>query len=172
MDHSFKQTDRIILGIDPGTLTTGYAILKENKGSITLVDFGLIRPPANALLSERYVILSQSIRLIIEQFQPTELAIETPFVYKNPQSALKLGGALSCALVVAKEAKMDIFGYSPREVKKSLTSSGASEKEHVRALLQAIFHFEIPSTKLDATDALSIALHHARLSPLQNRNPL
>jgi crossover junction endodeoxyribonuclease RuvC len=154
---------RIILGIDPGTITTGYALVQELRGTITPIDFGLIRPPQKALLSKRYLILSQSIRLIIEQFKPTELAIETPFVQKNPQSALKLGGALACALVAATEAGMEAFGYSPREVKKSITGNGASLKEDVESFLKAMFRLEIPKSKLDATDALSIAVHHAQL---------
>lgn len=166
MDLSFKRTSappRIVLGIDPGTRITGYAVIEEKRGIVTPIDFGFIRPPAKALLSRRYMILSQSIRQLIEKFKTTELAVETPFVHKNAQSALKLGGALSCALVAASEADMEIFGYSPCEVKKSITGHGSAGKEDVASFLKALFRLEIPKEKLDATDALSIALHHARL---------
>lgn len=163
MALSSDSSSRIILGIDPGTLITGYAIVEEHKGRLHLIDFGIIRPPAKALLSIRYLALSQAIRTLIERFKTTELAIEMPFVHKNPQSALKLGGAVSCALVAAKEAGMDIFGYSPSEVKKSITGNGSALKEDVQSFMKAFFCFEIPHNKLDATDALSLAFHHAKL---------
>lgn len=169
MALSSNSPSRIILGIDPGTIITGYALVEERKGLIHPIDLGLIRPPSKSLLSLRYLILSQSIRTLIEQFKPTELAIETPFVHKNPQSALKLGGALSCALVAAKEAGMDIFGYSPSEVKKSVTGNGAALKEDVQSFMKALFCLEIPKAKLDATDALSLAFHHAKLPSSRNR---
>lgn len=159
---------RIILGIDPGTVITGYALLQEKNRSWTPIDFGLIRPTAKALLSDRYLTISQAIKKLIQQFQPTELAIETPYVDKNAQSAIKLGGALSCALVAAREAKMNVFGYTPSEVKKGITGNGAAGKEEVQLLLQAHFSLELNNTKLDATDALSIALFHA-LQPRQTQ---
>lgn len=163
MTHSSdrRSTPRIILGIDPGTVITGYALLQEENNRYTPLDFGLIRPPAKEHLSQRYFVLSQAMRQIIQQYQPHELAIETPFVHKNPQSALKLGGALSCALVAAREAGMEAFGYSPREVKKGITGTGTADKEHVEAILKARFSLVLPTHKLDATDALSLALYHA-----------
>lgn len=154
-------SSRIILGIDPGTVITGYALLEEKNRTWAPLDFGLIRPSARAHLSIRYLTISQSIRQLIQQFRPTELAIETPFVDKNPQSAIKLGGALSCALVAAREAGMEVFGYSPSEVKKGITGNGSAAKEEVQLLLKAHFCFQIAEKKLDATDALSIALYHA-----------
>lgn len=158
---TLSSPNRIILGIDPGTIVTGYALLEEQSRGWTPLDFGLIRPSTRAYLSQRYLTISQSIRKLIQQFHPTELAIETPFVDKNPQSALKLGGALSCALVAATEAGMKVFGYSPREVKKGITGNGASGKEEVFLILKTHFAFESVGKKLDATDALSIALYHA-----------
>lgn len=166
---------RIILGIDPGTVLTGYALIQESHGVFSPLDFGLIRPPAKESLSTRYLVLSQSIKRLIEQFAPKELAIETPFVGKNPQSALKLGAALCCALLAAKEVGMDVFGYPPSLVKKGITGHGGATKEDVESILKARFSLVLDTQRLDATDALSIALYHA-MQPtcegLRNKNML
>ena len=159
MTHCSKK--RIILGIDPGTIITGYAILTSQQGMVSPLDFGVIKPSKKAYLSTRYLELSQAIRELIQRFQTTELAIETPFVNKNPQSALKLGGALSCALVAAREAGMEVFGYSPREIKKGIAGKGDASKEEIESIVQSHFRLTLIKRTLDATDALSLALYHA-----------
>lgn len=154
-------SNRIILGIDPGTIVTGYALIKTEGRQIRPIDFGCIRPPKKALLSLRYHALFQSLNHLILLHKPTEIAIETPFIYKNPQSALKLGSALGCAIIAAKEHALPIYGYAPREVKLSITGKGGSTKEDVEAILCAMLGLK-GQFRLDATDALSIAIHHER----------
>lgn len=153
--------DRIILGVDPGTIVTGYALIGAMGRNIQPIDFGCIRPPKKALLSARYHVLYQSLLHLIHLHKPSEIAIETPFISKNPQSALKLGGALGCAIIAAKENSIPIFGYAPREVKKGITGAGDSSKEDVEAILCAMLRLK-GHFRLDATDALSIAVYHER----------
>lgn len=154
-------SDRIILGIDPGTVVTGYALIQVKGRQIQPIDFGCIRPPKKALLSLRYHVLFQSLNHLITLHKPTEVAIETPFIHKNPQSALKLGSALGCAIIAAKEHNLPIYGYAPREVKRSITGAGDASKEDVEAILCAMLGLK-GNFRLDATDALSIAIHHER----------
>jgi len=90
------------------------------------------------------------------------MAIETPFVNKNPQSALKLGSALGCAIIAAKESDLQVFRYSPREVKQGITALGNASKDDVAAILRATFNLQEKPLSSDATDALAIALHHSR----------
>lgn len=160
-----KQSSRIIIGVDPGTIVTGYAVIKID-GVPQPIDFGCIRPPKSALLSRRYHIIFQSLSHLIDVHGVTEMAIETPFINKNPQSALKLGSALGCAIIAAKEHDLPVFGYSPRQVKQGITGLGSATKSDVEGFLRALFHMHNAGLTPDASDALSIALHHANASPL------
>lgn len=167
MAENKEHPSRIILGIDPGTIVTGYAIILVQGGSISPIDFGCIRPPKKALLSVRYHVLFQSLIHLITIHFPTEVAIETPFIYKNPQSALKLGSALGCAIIAAKEHNLPIFGYAPREVKKGITGKGDASKDDVGSILCSSLRLK-PGFCLDASDALSIALYHERHKSFSN----
>ena len=153
---------RIILGVDPGTVVTGYALVCYQINQITPLDFGCIRPPKNDLLSLRYHIIFKSLLHLIGLHGATEMAIETPFVHKNPQSAIKLGSALGCAIIAAKEHGLPIFPYSPRAVKQGITRTGSATKEQVACFIKAQLHLNDAQMRLDATDALSIAVYHAR----------
>lgn len=165
-------SDRIILGIDPGTLITGYALIRVCDRDVEPIDFGCIKPPKKEQLSNRYHILYQSICHIIDVKKPTEMAIETPFIHKNPQSALKLGSAMCCALLAARKHMMPIFGYSPREVKQGISGLGGATKEDIAAILRATFHLQTCPIRADATDALSIAIHHSQQYPHTKRKEL
>ncbi len=156
---------RIILGVDPGTIVTGYAVVQLSSSPLPL-DFGCIRPPKTALLSTRYHIIFQSLAHLIATHGVTEMAIETPFINKNPQSALKLGSALGSAIIAAKEHGIAVFGYSPRQVKQGITGLGSAEKGDVARVLCALLHLKAADLRTDASDALSIAIHHANASPL------
>jgi crossover junction endodeoxyribonuclease RuvC len=156
---------RVILGVDPGTIVTGYAVIKIGT-PLQPLDFGCIRPPKNSLLSRRYHVIFQSLMHIIGAHNVTEMAIETPFINKNPQSALKLGSALGCAIIAAKEHGIRIFGYSPAQVKQGITGHGCATKDDVETFLRALLHLRTADLRPDASDALSIAVHHSNASPL------
>ncbi len=150
-----------IIGIDPGTRTTGYAIVEHSSGTFSPVDFGCVRPPPDALLTTRYAIIFESLELLLDRFCPTEMAIETPFINKNAQSALKLGIAMGCALIAAKRRGIKVFGYSPREVKCAIVGTGKASKEQIQMTVARRFVLkELPKPQ-DAADALAIALCHA-----------
>src|SRR5205807_10039509 len=108
---SSSNDEKIIIGIDPGTRITGYGVILIRGTSMKALDFGCIRPPPKALLSERYLIIFESLQLLLEQHKPSEMAIETQFVYKNAQSALKLGIAQGVAIIAAKQNQLRVFGY-------------------------------------------------------------
>lgn len=152
----------IVLGIDPGTVVTGYALIRIAKGEVTPIDFGCIRPPQKDLLGDRYFIIFESICHLLRLHTPHEMAVETPFVCKNPQSALKLGGALGCVIIAAKQCDVPIFRYSPGEVKKGVTGHGGGSKEDVATFLRAMLRLHGSQIQADATDALAIAVHHSQ----------
>jgi crossover junction endodeoxyribonuclease RuvC len=150
----------IIIGIDPGTRVTGYGIIELTGTQFRPIDFGCIRPPPNALLSDRYAIISESLEQLIEKFSPHEMAIETQFIHKNAQSALKLGIALGCALLAGKKRKMRVFGYSPREVKCAISGTGKASKEQVQNSVTRYLSLKMAPNPQDAADALAVAICH------------
>ena len=127
-----------LMGIDPGTLITGYGIIELTDGKSRLITSDAIvnnnlKPMANRL-ETIYNRLSE----VIKKFSPDEIAIETAFYGKNAQSALKLGQARGVVLLVAVKNKKPISEYSPREVKKSVVGNGAASKEQVQYMVKSL----------------------------------
>lgn len=156
--------ERIVIGIDPGTRVTGYGIIVVSKKSMKVLDFGCIRPPPQALLSERYFIIFESLEKIFEKYQPHEMAIETQFFAKNPQSALKLGSAQGVAIVQAKRHKVRIFGYSPTQIKAAIVGTGKASKWQMQGAIQRFLQLKKPPQPQDASDALGCAVCHVHSS--------
>jgi crossover junction endodeoxyribonuclease RuvC len=163
-----KQTEtedkKIIIGIDPGTRITGYGVIEVTKKYIKALDYGCIRPPVNAKLSDRYYIIFESLSELLSQYEPSEMAIETQFVYKNAQSALKLGIAQGVAIIQAKKNNMKVFGYSPREVKCAICGTGKAGKAQLQGAITRSLQLAAPPQPEDAADALAIAICHAEKS--------
>jgi crossover junction endodeoxyribonuclease RuvC len=157
-----QPTERIILGIDPGTTILGYGIIKVEGKRMTLLAMGVLH-------LEKYddhhlklqKIFERTIELI-DGFHPDELAVEAPFFGKNVQSMLKLGRAQGVAIAAALSRQLPVMEYAPRKIKQSITGNGSASKEQVAAMLQQTL--KIPAkdmpTKLDATDGLAAAVCH------------
>lgn len=151
---------KIVIGIDPGTRVTGYGIIACCGNQFEPIDYGCIRPPVDLLLGDRYHIIFESLQALIAKHNPTEMALETPFISKNAQSALKLGVAMGTAMLSAKSHKIKVFGYSPREVKCFISGTGKADKEQVQNTVTRLLQLKKPPTPYDAADALAIALCH------------
>lgn len=150
-----------ILGIDPGTQVTGFGIIRLQTPAMQVVDYGCIRPPARLSCHERYLIIFNAIEALIEKHQPQALAIETQFVYRNAQSAMKLGIARGMAILAAARKQIPIFEYAPKKAKLAVTGRGTASKEQVQRMIQILLQLPHLPTPEDAADALSIALCHA-----------
>jgi crossover junction endodeoxyribonuclease RuvC len=152
--------DKIILGIDPGTNIMGYGIIKSGAKGPLLIDMGLvslnkIHDPYKKL----EMIFSETLRLI-DEYKPSDLAIEAPFFGKNVQSMLKLGRAQGTAIAAAIFRNVEIFEYAPRKIKMSITGQGSASKEQVSAMLANMLDFTVIPKNLDATDGLAAAVCH------------
>ncbi|MBS0620720.1 MAG: crossover junction endodeoxyribonuclease RuvC [Verrucomicrobia bacterium] len=152
---------KIILGIDPGTRITGYGVIESLGSSLIPLDFGAIRPPATAPIEERYQILFQGVEKLIERFSPDAVAVETPFVYKNAQSALKLGGALAVILLAPTLRNIPVYKYAPKKAKLALVGKGGASKEQVQKMVQLLLRLPSLPEPEDAADALALAVCHA-----------
>jgi crossover junction endodeoxyribonuclease RuvC len=152
--------DRVILGIDPGTLIMGYGLLHVENKKLTPVGIGVIKLEKfddHALRLKR--IFERTIG-IIDEFKPDELAIEAPFFGKNVQSMLKLGRAQGVAIAAALSRNLPVTEYSPKKIKMSITGNGNASKEQVAAMLVQILGLTNDHAYLDATDAMGAALCH------------
>jgi crossover junction endodeoxyribonuclease RuvC len=149
-----------ILGVDPGTVKMGYALLEINGSQMKSVDIGVIFLDALSDHPTRLLKILERLQSIIITYKPTIMAIEAPFYAKNVQSMLKLGRAQGVAIAVGMDKGLDIFEYSPRKIKQSVTGNGNASKEQVAFLLQSQLKVDLAGQLLDATDALAVAVCH------------
>ena len=162
--------ERIILGIDPGTIVMGYGIIRIEGKRPVLEAMGVLQLNK---YEDHYVRLKkifERVLSLIDQYHPDELAIEAPFFGKNVQSMLKLGRAQGTAISAALSRDIPIFEYAPLKIKMSITGNGQASKEQVAGMLQRILHISKDNMlpQLDATDGLAAALCHF----LQSNNPV
>lgn len=159
-----KEYDKIILGIDPGTNIMGYGVIGIIRKEYEMLSMGIIdvkKESNHALKLQR---IFERCSVLMEQYHPDEVALEAPFFGKNVQSMLKLGRAQGVAMAAALNRRIPIFEYAPKRIKQAVTGNGNASKEQVAAMLQTIFKYETQPKKLDATDALSVALCHHFMS--------
>ena len=155
-----------ILGIDPGSITTGFGVIDHVSGQIALVEHGSIRTPKGEELSVRLEIIHRTLTAILERTRPGAVAVETPFAGLNVKSLIQLSHARGVILLAARTAGIELFEYAPRSVKSAVVGYGAAEKEQVAKMVRLL----IPSlgksaVTPDAADALAIAICHAHSAP-------
>ena len=159
---------KIILGIDPGTNILGYGVISVDSKGPHYVDMGVfdlrkIKDPFEKLAN-----IFAGVGELLEQHNPDELAVESPFYGKNAQVILKLGRAQGAAITAAVMRGIPVAEYAPRKAKIAICGNGAASKEQVAMMIKKTLHVELDPKYLDATDALAIALcHHYQIS-----NPL
>ncbi len=147
-----------VLGIDPGSRTTGYGVVDDGNGKAAWIASGCIRTETEHF-SERLRQIYEGVFLIAQRYQPTEFAIEQVFAHKNIDSALKLGHARGAAICGGVAAALPVFEYSARAVKQALVGKGSADKQQVQHMVR--FLLNPPETlALDASDALAVALCH------------
>ena len=162
--HFFLPTlekERIILGVDPGTIITGYGLIGcVNTGQPTLLAMGVLELHKFDDQYTKLKMIFERITGLIDNYNVSELAIEAPFYGKNVQSMLKLGRAQGTAIAAALSRSLEVYEYAPRKIKLAITGQGNASKEQVAAMLQKMFQIpEMPSNH-DATDGLAAAVCH------------
>ncbi|PIE59563.1 MAG: crossover junction endodeoxyribonuclease RuvC [Desulfobulbus propionicus] len=150
-----------ILGIDPGSRSTGYGIIEASGSEVGFVACGTIRTTCEAQLPGRLTIIFNGLCEVILAHKPQIAAVEEVFVDRNPRSALKLGQARGAAIVAATQHLLPVFDYSARKVKQAVSGYGQAGKDQVQHMVSVLLDLEKkPST--DAADALAVALCHAQ----------
>jgi crossover junction endodeoxyribonuclease RuvC len=153
-------TERIILGIDPGTLIMGYGLIHQKGNAISLICLDVLKLDKIENHPLKLKKIFETTLRLIDTYKPDELAIEAPFFGKNVQSMLKLGRAQGVAIAAALYRDIPIFEYLPRKVKQSITGNGAASKEQVSAMLMRLMDIKEAPKYFDATDGLAVAVCH------------
>lgn len=153
-------SEKIILGLDPGTSVMGYGVIKVKKPQIKLLQFGVIHLSKYSGHELKLKKIFERVLSLINDYHPDEVALEAPFFGKNVQSMLKLGRAQGVAMAAALSREIPITEYAPKKVKQSVTGNGNASKEQVAAMLKTLLKFDDAPKLLDATDALAVALTH------------
>jgi crossover junction endodeoxyribonuclease RuvC len=152
----------LVIGIDPGTATTGYGlVLEKEDGSLSVLDFGAILTPADMPMPERLLELHRKLKDLLLLHRPPTGAVEKLFFQKNVRTALTVGQARGVVLLAMAETGMEIAEYTPLEVKQAVTGFGGADKNQVQEMVRALLDLpEIPRPD-DAADALAVAICHA-----------
>ena len=161
----FVGESQVIMGVDPGSRTTGYGVIAGGRA----LAWGTLCPPINKTFEEKIYFLHKGLQAVCQKWGPSQVAIENVFVSQNVKSAFSLAHIRGAVMLVAVQAKAKVFELAPARVKKIITGSGRAEKNHValvlKQLLQLPQDFKAP---LDVTDALALAF---ACSELQRRPP-
>jgi len=157
--------NKIILGIDPGTVVMGYAVIEVCNDNIAVIAMDILKLGNTRDIYERLEKIHSKVNALIALHNPHTFAIEAPFFGKNVQSMLKLGRAQGVAIAAAMQSRIAVTEYSPKKVKQSITGNGNANKDQVWKMLQRILNIEEKPQYFDATDALAVAIcHHYQTS--------
>ncbi|MCD6093517.1 MAG: crossover junction endodeoxyribonuclease RuvC [Candidatus Omnitrophica bacterium] len=148
-----------ILGIDPGTVITGFGVIEKKENKLRVIDYGIIKPKVRLSLVQRLKYIYEEINQIIKKNNLNILVIEDIFFHKNFRSAAKIGEARSVAILAAANQNLEVIEYLPTEIKQSVTGNGRASKVQVQNMVKRILGLsEIPFS--DAADALAAAICH------------
>ncbi len=158
----------VVLGIDPGSIVTGYGVVSEDGGHLRCLDVGVVKTPSKMAFAERLKRIHAGLVDAIERTRPDEVAVESVFHARHASSALKLGQARGVAILAVAQADLPLHEYAPAQVKLAVAGSGRADKDQVRAMVETLLgrRIDLPS---DATDALAVAICHTHASPLRDR---
>jgi crossover junction endodeoxyribonuclease RuvC len=153
------QTPTIILGIDPGSITTGYGLIKSSGKQFNFLACGCIRTGGGDL-PNRLKTIFNDLQCVVELHKPHEMAIENVFMAKNPDSALKLGQARGAAICALMAQNIPVFEYTANQVKQAVVGKGHADKKQVQHMIKILLNLS-ETPQADAADALAIAICHA-----------
>lgn len=150
-----------ILGIDPGTATTGWGVVEEKNGKLAAVGYGAIETSKNRLPSERLLEISEDLEKLFKKYQPDAVAVEKLFFFKNQKTIIEVAQARGAILLTLERMGVTIAEYTPLQVKQALTGYGRADKNQMQEMTKAVLGLASVPKPDDAADALAIAVCHA-----------
>ncbi len=151
----------IILGIDPGTATTGYGVIEFSSGNIKLIDYGCILTKSTEKLEYRLEIIHSELTEIIKKYKPEEIAVEELFFTNNAKTAIAVGQARGVIILTARLNNCSVFEYTPLQVKNAICGYGGAEKGQVQKMVKLLLKLDSIPKPDDAADAIAIAVCHS-----------
>lgn len=151
----------IILGIDPGYAIVGWGVIDYSKNTFRTLGYGSITTPAKTEPASRLAEIYHGMNQIIQKYKPDQMAVEELFFNTNGKTAIMVAEARGVILLAAKEAKMDIYEYTPLQVKQAVVGYGRAEKKQVINMVTSFLNLKTPPKPDDTADALAIAVCHA-----------
>lgn len=150
-----------ILGVDPGSVHTGYGCIDTSGGRHRILACGALSPPARDAFPEKLRAIHEGLAALLAEHRPDTVAIEDLFHARNARSALKLGHVRGVAMLAAAEFGAPVVEYAPAEVKRAVVGYGRAEKRQVQQMVSLLLGLDPPPSRLDVTDALAVAVCHA-----------
>ena len=150
-----------ILGIDPGTVVTGYGVIERTGTTLRYLDSGVVAPGRKGTMPERLAEIYRGVEALLIRYEPDVLVVEEAFYGENPKTAIKLGQARGVILVLGALQGVTIAEFSPRSVKQAVVGTGKATKEQVQYMIARILSLREPPEPLDASDALAVAVCYA-----------
>ncbi|HVG28089.1 MAG TPA: crossover junction endodeoxyribonuclease RuvC [Pyrinomonadaceae bacterium] len=159
----------IVLGIDPGSETTGWGVVEGDARRYRLVDFGTVKASPRERFAARLLKISDGVEEVIRRFEPDACAVEEAFYAVNVKTAIKLGQVRGCLLLAAERAGIVIGEYAPRLIKSTVVGYGGAEKHQVQEMVRVLLSMKQVPQPHDAADALAIAITHLHHTNLASR---
>lgn len=157
----------IVLGIDPGTATTGYGLVDEEDGRLVLVECGVITTPAGQALALRLQAIYQGLAGVVREFRPSSAAVEELFFSRNARTALAVGHARGVALLALADAGLPIAEYKPMQVKQAVAGYGGADKQQVQEMVRLLLDLDRAPQPDDAADAVAVAICHIHAARME-----
>ena len=148
----------IILGIDPGTATTGYGIIEKNNNKLIIIDYGCIRTTTKDSTAERLNKLDKELFKLIKKYKPKKISVEDIFFFKNVKTVIKVSQSRGVILARAAKMKIPIFEYTPLQIKQAVTSYGRADKNQIQQMVKLLLNLKQVPKPDDAADALATAI--------------
>lgn len=158
-----------VLGIDPGSQTTGWGVVEGDERRYSLVAYGSVRAPSSMRFSARLLRMCNGLEEVIAEHRPDVCALEDAFLATNVKVSMKLGQVRGVVLLVAERAGLEIHEYSPRLIKQTVVGYGNAEKHQVQEMVRLLLSLKTVPSPHDAADALAVAICHFHHAPFKQR---
>lgn len=153
----------VILGIDPGIAIVGYGLIRVEGSTSKVIDYGAIRTPASMEFPKRLKYIYDEISSLIDKHKPEELAIEELFFNKNVKTAISVGQARGVEILAAVNKGLDVYEYTPLQIKQGVTGYGRADKKQVQEMVKILLNLDKVPKPDDVADALAVAICHGSI---------
>lgn len=157
----------IVIGIDPGISNTGYGVVKRDGNRLLALDGGVCRTSADLPLEQRVAAIAERVEALVHEHQPAAFAIESIYFGKNVRTAFAVGQARGAIMAVAGQQGVEVFSYTPQQIKRAVCGSGAAGKDQVQRMVVAMLDIAGPTPADHAADALAVGICHINGAPLR-----